>query len=496
MVVSGNLNAVAQCRTGCTLYLRWRRVGTSTWTNGTSEHHAKGRIAISTALSVQNAPPTPYAWVYEYQLCGREDGGSSDICVGADGRPGTSQRFTLWPGANDWPEYRADSATGNNPTEPVITPGNAGSLRLAFSAPVNSPGAPVVADGRVFVAGGAPGGHGTITAWPAQCAIHGRTCLRPLWRTTLPGDASGATPVVGTGFVIVGTTVRSPGTTPTGSVVGLDAATGKVDWRTPVGGAIRAPVTYQAGLIYVAAEDGYLYALSSCPTSGGSCASVWRSPVPFLAGGGRAPSAPASSFELAPEVFVGSLDGNLYSFQVCCGTPFRWKEPAGGGVRDSAAVAGSNVVYIGSDSGRLSAFAGFGQPLWSTELSAPIISSPALSDPFQPAQVFAATVDGKVRAWSTIPCDVCTGGGQLLWSGQTGGIVTKALGVAGGVVFVPSRDGRVYGFAASGCGGASCTPLFVSHRHGVPSAPAIADGNVYFTSRRPGHSRLVAYALP
>jgi hypothetical protein len=50
----------------------------------------------------------------------------------------------------------------------------------------------------------------------------------------------------------------------------------------------------------------------------------------------------------------------------------------------------------------------------------------------------------------------------------------------------------VYGFRASGCGAASCPPLFTATTAGSPTSPAIASGEVYFRDASGVH----AYSLP
>jgi outer membrane protein assembly factor BamB len=130
-------------------------------------------------------------------------------------------------------------------------------------------------------------------------------------------------------------------------------------------------------------------------------------------------------------------------------------------------------------------------PLWTAATTGPIASSPAVDDTQFAQTVYVGSSDGRLYAY-TARCDVCAGGGQLLWTGTTGGAITSPPTVAGGVVYVGSEDGKLYAFRAAGCGAASCPPLFTATTAGSPSSPAIAAGELYFRDQ----SGVRAYTLP
>jgi hypothetical protein len=85
------LSAVGSCDTTCTVFMRYRVVGTSAWTNAPS--FSVGRLS--------NVPwsQTVTVWPganYEYQVCGKEASWSGFACIGPDGGGGSTQRFTAY----------------------------------------------------------------------------------------------------------------------------------------------------------------------------------------------------------------------------------------------------------------------------------------------------------------------------------------------------------------------------------------------------------------
>ena len=86
---SAQLNAVGSCDTNCTAFMRWRVVGTSTWTESASFTVGQVTNAPWSRTATGLFPRAPY----EYQACGKESAQSQFTCVGPDGTPATTQRF-------------------------------------------------------------------------------------------------------------------------------------------------------------------------------------------------------------------------------------------------------------------------------------------------------------------------------------------------------------------------------------------------------------------
>jgi outer membrane protein assembly factor BamB len=189
-------------------------------------------------------------------------------------------------------------------------------------------------------------------------------------------------------------------------------------------------------------------------------------------------------------VYVGSNDGKLYAFAVGCAhnggtcTPI-WTATTGGAI-DSTPAAAGNRVFVGSSDGKLYAFAvgcatggGSCAPVWTGTTGAPIHSSPAVDG----SVVYVGSNDGKLYAFSTT-CG--TGGASCspVWKASTGAAIESSPAVANGKVYVGSDDGKLYAFAV-GCatGGATCSPLWTATTGGaVHSSPSTLTGVVYVAS--------------
>jgi outer membrane protein assembly factor BamB/plastocyanin len=163
----------------------------------------------------------------------------------------------------DWPYYSgplaAPGAPGGNrdqPAEQTITPANASSLGLAWKLPTPDGGlihdTPVISDGCVFFGTDL----GTVVAVNADTG-------KVVWIQKL-GSGGGSNPFVGAG--IVGSPAVANGlvyvgvTTPSASIEGaLDETTGQVVWSTPLdhdpgGSADASPVPFN-GMVFQAYEN-------------------------------------------------------------------------------------------------------------------------------------------------------------------------------------------------------------------------------------------------
>jgi outer membrane protein assembly factor BamB len=129
------------------------------------------------------------------------------------------------------------------------------------------------------------------------------------------------------------------------------------------------------------------------------------------------------------------------------------------------------------------------RPAWTTYAVAFIESSPAVAN----GVVYVGSDDGKLYAYAV----GCAGGGGTctpLWMGATtGGIIRSSPAVSDGVVYVGSGDGQMYAYAV-GCnsGGGTCTPLWTSTTGSINSSPTVANGVVYVGS---DDGKLYAYAV-
>lgn len=135
---SAKLNAVGSCDKGspstpCTAYMRWRAVGTATWTNGPS---VKVDRKVSDHPFSQTAKPLAAKTSYEYEVCGNEFSSKGAVCVGPDGKPGSAEQFVIAGG-------KVMNKGGQTATAPGATPpaspggdqgGSSASVAIAIGA--------------------------------------------------------------------------------------------------------------------------------------------------------------------------------------------------------------------------------------------------------------------------------------------------------------------------------------------------------------------------
>ncbi len=146
----------------------------------------------------------------------------------------------------------------------------------------------------------------------------------------------------------------------------------------------------------------------------------------------------------------------------------KWKIATGGSVGSSPVIA-NNILYIGSDDGKIYAVnATNGAPVWNTSVGINIRSVPAVAD----GVVYIGSWDKKVYALSALT-------GSSVWTYTTGDYITSSPAVANGIVYIGSHDSFVYALNAS-----TGVP-FWTYSTGTTSAdssPAIANGIVYVGS--------------
>ena len=209
--------------------------------------------------------------------------------------------------------------------------------------------------------------------------------------------------------------------------------------------------------------------------------------------GGAIRSTPAVT---ATRIFVGSGDGFLHALHRASGR-LLWRFAAGDPVTASPAVAGG-VVVAATHGGRLFAVdERTGKLRWSRRTGAalPFNTYPAGAwDVWASSPVVSGTTvviggaDGVVYA-----LDLATGTAR--WTARTGGRVRASPAISGGMVIVGSWDGRVYAFdLATGTerwvhrtiGDTLDSRAFGFDRRAIQSSAAIAGGQVFVGSRDGG----------
>lgn len=157
-----------------------------------------------------------------------------------------------------------------------------------------------------------------------------------LWRFPLPGRSETSPIVVGS-RVIVGSE--------SGDIYALDRKTGKPDWQVHTDGAVKGGLALDDGVLYGANYAGQVFAIKA---SSGQY--VWQSSTQGTSFGRGGPvySTPAVAYG---RIFLGSIDGRVYSFDESTGE-VAWSHSTGDWVYAAPAVADTPktdpTVYVGS----------------------------------------------------------------------------------------------------------------------------------------------------
>jgi outer membrane protein assembly factor BamB len=224
---------------------------------------------------------------------------------------------------------------------------------------------------------------------------------------------------------------------------------GGVQWRFQTGGMVQSSASVAEGIAYIGSGDGNLYALDAS-----TGAERWRfsaaraiTSSPAVAGG---------------TVYVGSRDNHFYAVDARTGR-LRWKLATGadaplawgfesGDLYTSSPVWSEGVVVFGSGDGNVYAVdADDGAVRWRFTTGGRVRSSPAVSE----GRVYVGSMDGTLYALSLAD-------GRELWRFETEGhalrsgdfgfdrrTIQSSPAVAGGRVFVGSRDGFLYAVDAT-----------------------------------------------
>ena len=160
-----------------------------------------------------------------------------------------------------------------------------------------------------------------------------------------------------------------------GTVYAMDASTGKLAWTHKAGGAVKGALAFADGKLYFGDYGGAVTALDLRGKR------IWKTGTSGRSFGrvGRVYSTPAVKFG---RVYLGSLDGRVYSFVASSGK-LAWSRSTGNYVYGSPAVArvpGTKPsVYIGSYDGNFYALdARNGKERWKYRAGNKISGSPTI----------------------------------------------------------------------------------------------------------------------
>jgi outer membrane protein assembly factor BamB len=341
---------------------------------------------------------------------------------------------------------------------------------------------------------------------PPGARIGARTIgeLRRVWRAPIGYGNGGATGIAPSPLEVCGTLYVAA---EDGRVYAFDAMTGQRVWRTSAVGGRFFGAAIAHGTLFAIATG----ALDAYATRTGRL--LWSKRLPPPGGRASLPLAVGST------VYVPTGLGLMIALDATTGA-VRWLAHVGSGFVSafSAPAAANGEIFAGVGDNLEALDATTGVVRWSAATGGPVWSTPTISD----GTVYVGSNDDSVYAfdaatgtprWSAptgdrvytsspvaAATDVYVGSldnqvhafdsatGAPSWSFLTADDVTGSPTVSGGVVFVGSRDGKLYALDAR-----TGSPLW-SDAVGAPigSSPAIDARSVYIATDR----ALVAYRIP
>jgi outer membrane protein assembly factor BamB len=208
-----------------------------------------------------------------------------------------------------------------------------------------------------------------------------------------------------------------------GEVVAFSPETGRIRWRRVIGPSESSPLV-ENGTLYVADQDGYVYALDARTGH-----LRWR----FNTG---APIKASPSFAYG-RIYVGNYAAEMFALDARTGR-LVWRSFGGFGNFYSTAAVNAGRVYVGSLDDRVYAFsARTGAVLWSTGTGSYVYASPALWH----GLVLVGSYDHTFYALDG-------GTGSIRWTYHATAPISGAASVVDGIVYFSSFSRRTYGLLA------------------------------------------------
>jgi outer membrane protein assembly factor BamB/subtilisin family serine protease len=216
------------------------------------------------------------------------------------------------------------------------------------------------------------------------------------------------------------------------------------------------------GTIYAGNYDGSVYALNPDGSS------KWTYAVPGAAGSAASGNSVTSSPAIGSDgtLYVHSSDGKLYA--LTSAGSLKWSAAAAGESYSSPTIAPDGTIYIGTDSGTFYAFSPAGTQKWAfaTPDAGPVYTSAAVD---AAGNLYIGTLAGNLYSVSS--------SGTLRWTYAVGDGVTSAPALANGAVYFGGYDANLYALSAASGALQWKFPLGAQVR---ASAPAVdANGTVY-----------------
>jgi outer membrane protein assembly factor BamB len=309
---------------------------------------------------------------------------------------------------------------------------------------------------------------GTPTAAPLPTASPTATAVpapEPLWTFQTEGAIWG-TPAVSDDTVYFGSD--------DGNLYAVETQSGSIKWKFTSQGIVRSRPAIAGELVYFASDDGYLYAVNAQ-----SGTQAWHTDIGNSMprdqreklGTSTDPTGydylQSSPVVVDGQVYIGSLDGNVYALAADTGT-INWTFKTGNKVRATPTVDNGSV-YIGSwDRSTYALDALTGQLLWKTPPIGGQVQSTAL--------VANGLVYTASRKASVVALDAQTGEKKWEYSYGNNMWVESSPQLKDGIIYIGSSGSRVV-WGLDSRTGKAVTGFFSKAFHW--STPAIVDDTLY-----------------
>ena len=272
------------------------------------------------------------------------------------------------------------------------------------------------------------------TSWRPESGPQDRLALQPTWQLKTDGFID-ASPLV------VASTLYAASWD--GHLYALDSQ-GRLLWKQPLGDVVDASPVAAAGQLFLQNWQRQVVALSAADGS-----ARWRFSYP---------ESPADDHRQGALLPIGDLvllpawGGTLYALDALSGS-VRWQQGGHLPLR-AAPVTDGSQIYLSAGDGTVTAISLSGKELWSIKLSAPLLTSAALT-PDGPVvvardgQISAFTADGRLR-WRRELTEPCYYSAPLYHQGMiylatAAGKLRKLNAVSGELVWTLSELGAFYG---------------------------------------------------
>jgi outer membrane protein assembly factor BamB len=347
----------------------------------------------------------------------------------------------------DWPEFHGGAARhGFNPHENVLNTSNVGGMQLLWSVQSAGSASPVIGNGVLYTAGY----DGVLQALDAATGK-----LR--WRTTPVGPIQGS-PAVSNGLVYVGSMDSH--------IYAYDAQTGHLVWGNVTAYPIYLSPAVENGMVYVGSyaypSQLFLYAFNAATGQ-----QIWNQEI--------LPGIDVTTPAVSDGYLVVGTEDQVYGLDALTGHQ-AWVL-TGGFYLESPAAIENGIAYIAGEDYYLHAIdVKSGTGVWTVTAGYVKGSCPSIAY----GMIFMAAygLDFEVFNAST---------GQLAWSVPMPDVASSPA-VANGVVYVASYTSDFYALDA-----ATGLQLWSYATSGTGSnSPIVADGMVYLTT----DAGLSAFGLP